>query len=105
MSVEWRLGDGEEALLLVDESQGRVLAHARAEEDLLKGFLAVTGRGDIWRAWTAWQPAGDEHRDVDTWGELILSRADSGQVLAIAPELYWDGVYRWFRSRGVDIGP
>ena len=105
MGVEWRLRDGEEALLMVDDGQGRVLAHARAEEDLLKSFLAPTGSGDIWRAWTNWQPAGDEHPAADAWGELVLSRADSGEVLTISPELYWDGVYRWFRSRGTGAGP
>jgi hypothetical protein len=105
MSVEWRLRDGEEVLLLVDEGRGGVLAHARAEEELLKSFLAASGRGDIWRAWAAWQPADDERRDADVWGELVLSRADGGEVRTIAPELYWDGIYRWFRSRGVDVGP
>ena len=103
MSVEWRLRDGQEALLLVDESQGSVIAQARPDEDALKSFLAVTGRSDVWKTWTAWQPVGDE-RDPEAWGELILSRADTGEVLTIAPELYWDGVYRWFRSRGVDFG-
>jgi len=104
MSVEWRLDDGQEALLLVDDIQACVLAYARAEEGLLKSFLAATARADAWRAWTAWQPVAEERRDAKAWGELVLSRADGGEVLTISPELYWDGVYRWFRSRGVDAG-
>jgi hypothetical protein len=105
MSVEWRLRDGLEALLLVDDSQGGVMAQARPDEEALQSFLAVTGTGDVWKTWAAWNAVDNERRDPEAWGELILSRADTGEVLTIAPELFWESVHRWFRSRGVDFGP
>jgi hypothetical protein len=40
--------------------------------------------------------------DPDAWGELVMARAQTGEVLDLDPELYWEGIYNWFRSRGVD---
>jgi hypothetical protein len=34
-----------------------------------------------------------------------MGRADNGDVLDIDPELFWERVYRRFRSRGVDYSP
>jgi hypothetical protein len=44
-------------------------------------------------------------REPDLWGQLVLSRSQSGDVLTVDPELYWDGIYFWFRSRGNDPHP
>jgi hypothetical protein len=37
-----------------------------------------------------------------SWGALVLARADTGEVLEMDPELFWDRVHELFRSRGVD---
>jgi hypothetical protein len=31
-----------------------------------------------------------------------MVRASSGEVLQMDPERFWDGIYEWFRSKGVD---
>jgi hypothetical protein len=36
------------------------------------------------------------------WGQLVLVRADDGQVISIDPERYWDGIATWFRAHGDD---
>src|SRR5260370_7315568 len=47
-----------------------------------------------------------DKRDPQQWGKLVLSRAQQGgDVLDIDPETYWDGLYYWFRSRGLDPHP
>ena len=105
MSVEWRLHDGADALLLVDESASAVSEISPPDEHMLKSYLAVTGTIDAWKGWTAWRPVDGGGRDPDEWGELVLSRADNGDIILIDPELYWERVYRWFRSRRVAFGP
>jgi hypothetical protein len=44
-------------------------------------------------------------RAPQPYGKLVLTRAPTGQVLQIDPELYWDSIYYWFRSRGSDPHP
>ena len=105
MSVEWRLRDGADALLRVDASERAVSEVSPPDEATLKSYLAVTGTVDVWRSWMAWRPVDGGGRDPDEWGELVLSRADNGEVISIDPELFWERVHRLFRSRGVDFGP
>jgi hypothetical protein len=102
MKVEWRVRDGADAIVLVDPSAESVAAFARPGENELKAYLAVAGNLERWRDSISWQAAAGETRDPTFWGQLVLSRDDDGDVLYIDPELFWDGVYRWFRSRGVD---
>jgi hypothetical protein len=44
----------------------------------------------------------EDKRDPAAWGHLVIARGASGEVLTMDPELYWEGIYAWFRSRGVD---
>ena len=41
---------------------------------------------------------------VDAAVETIRAQT-GGDVLDIDPENYWDGIYYWFRSRGLDPHP
>ena len=43
-----------------------------------------------------------DQRDPEQWGKLVLTRLPTGEVVHVDPEPYWDGIYYWFRSRGVD---
>jgi hypothetical protein len=36
------------------------------------------------------------------WGKLVLSRSENGGILQVDPDVYWDRVQHWFRSRGDD---
>jgi hypothetical protein len=104
LTVEWRLRGDADALLLVDGEERAVLELSPPDEHVLRSFLAVTGTADVWRGWAGWRPV-EERRPPEAWGELVLSRADTGEVITIDPERFWERVYRWFRSRGVDFGP
>lgn len=102
MSVEWRHGDGTDSLVLVNDDAMVVSEIPRPDAAALKDYLAVTADLDTWRTSMAWSPVGDDRRDPQSWGKLVFSRDDRGDVTFVDPELFWDGVYRWFRSRGVD---
>lgn len=105
--IEWRTrGQGDDALLFVRE-------FGEAGDTVLKSWDADRGRiadflNDMERLDTV---VGNletdvDHRDPLQFGELVLSRAQpGGDVLDIDPEIYWDQIYYWFRSRGLDPHP
>jgi hypothetical protein len=101
-SVEWRMRDGAEALILVDSSDGAVSEMAPPDPAILKSFLNVANKIDDWEAWSGWKPLEAVDRDPERFGGLVLSRADGGEVLSIDPEVFWERVHAWFRSRGTD---
>jgi len=99
LRLEWRSkAEGEDVLLAVDEGSNTVKEEWEADTDLLTDFLNEmagldTGtRGKV--------PSGD--RDPQEWGDLVIARSESGDVLSVDPELYWEGIAYWFRSRGRD---
>lgn len=105
--IEWRTrGKGDDALLLVreyGEAGDTVVKRWTANAGLLTDFL-----NDMEELGTdaARLETEVDQRDPQQWGKLLISRAqDGGDVLHIDPELYWDGIYYWFRSRGVDPHP
>ena len=104
--IEWRTrGVGDDALLFIGESgeeSNAVLKTWEADPALLTDFLndmvgldtdAVLVEVDVGQ------------REPQQWGKLVLARSQSGDVLTIDPELYWNGIYYWFRSRGTDPHP
>jgi hypothetical protein len=103
MRFEWRhRGENNDALLAVEEDGDTVLEAWEADATLLADFLnemtgldAHKGRGSL----------DVSQRDPQQWGGLVIARSDSGDVLSIDPELYWDRVKYWFRSRGKDPHP
>lgn len=105
--IEWRTrGKGDDALLLVGdygEASNTVMKTWPADAGLLNDFLNdMQGLETT----TAHLETDVDQRDPGQWGQLVLSRAQrSGDVLDIDPEIYWDGIYYWFRSRGRDPHP
>jgi len=105
--IEWRTkGKGDDALVFIreyGEAGDTVMKSWHADQGLLSDFLndmetidtnAVRLETDV------------NHRDPKQWGTMVISRAqDGGDVLAIDPEPYWDGIYYWFRAHGVDAHP
>jgi hypothetical protein len=101
LNVEWRVQDGADAIAVIDPN-GIVAEVAIPDEVLLKDFLAVASDLNRWRTWTVWHSVGADKRDPQAWGELVMGRSESGDVVSMNPELFWERVQRWFRSRGVD---
>jgi hypothetical protein len=99
--IEWRRRvEGDESLLAIDDTTEHIVQVWRAEPKLLTDLL-----NDM----VDFGPAGD---DVEVsslvpedFGELVISRADDGDVLFIEPRLYWEGMAYWFRSHGTDPHP
>ena len=102
LSVEWRVQDGSDSIVVVDPTTPRVTDVVIPDAVVLKDFLAVTGKLERWRKWTGWRSVNGEERNPEAWGELVIGRNDNGDVLEVFPELFWERVYRWFRSRRVD---
>ncbi len=103
LRIEWRSkAEGDDALLAVEVESDDVLEAWAADADSLTNFLndmdgldAHGGRDKIDAA----------QRDPEHWGDLVIARSESGDVLSVDPQLYWEGVSYWFRSRGRDPHP
>ena len=102
MNIEWRHYAGNDAIVLVDPSTESVREISQADGAVLKDYLAVTGNMDSWRRSLAWQSVKADDSSPDQFGELVLSRTETGDISFVDPELFWEGVQRWFRSKGVD---
>lgn len=105
--IEWRTkGKGDDALLVVGnfgEDSNTVLKQWDADPDRLADFLNDMDSLDDQ---VAELETDVDKREPHKWGDLVLARSqEGGDVLNINPELYWDGIYFWFRSRGRDPHP
>ncbi len=97
--AEWRAKGEAEAILIVDDEDNTVREALTAEPAVLSNFL--TDMGDL-NTWRGGHSIDDDQRSPEAWGHLVIAGANSGEVLTMDPERYWDGIYTWFRSRGVD---
>ena len=105
--IEWRTkGKGDDELLFVrefGEAGDTVMKTWHADGGRITDFLNEMAGLDT--AIASLETDVDQRDPLD-WGELVLSRAQpGGDVLDINPEMYWDGIYYWFRSRGIDPHP
>ena len=99
LSAEWR-NDGEtETILIVDDEDNTVCQALAADPAVLSNLL--TNMGDL-STWQGGQTIEGDKRSPEAWGDLVISRANTGEVITMEPERFWDGIYYWFRSRGVD---
>ena len=98
LSAEWRSLGESETVLIIDESN-TVKEAIAAEPAVLSRLL--TNMGEL-GSWQGTIPMDADKLDPASWGDLIIARAESGEVITMDPELFWDGIYTWFRSRGVD---
>ena len=101
--VEWRTrGEMDDAVLVVDVADNTVRQGLAADPEVLRDFLNEMADLDLWQSL---HPVSNDKRYPEAWGELVIARAQTGEVLTMDPELFWEGIYRWFRSRGVDPHP
>ena len=78
--IEWRLRDGADTLLRIDESRDRVAESIRPDAQMLKSYLATRNDLEAWKPWDGWSPVEAVDWDPESWGELVLSRADHGGI-------------------------
>ena len=97
-SAEWRSLGESETVLIIDESNN--VREAIASEPAVLSRL-LTNMGEL-GSWQGTIPVAADKLDPGSWGDLIIARAESGEVITMDPEFFWDGIYTWFRSRGVD---
>lgn len=101
--IEWRSnGGGEDSLLFVSEygeSENTALKTWEADADRLTDFLNEMTTLDT--SFTGLE-TDVNHRDPEQYGKMVLARSREGDILEIDPELYWDGIYKWFRVNGTD---
>jgi hypothetical protein len=93
----------DDTLLVINADDNTVRQAVPAAAPVLRDFLNDMADLDTWRQ--GGPAVAAAKRDPATWGELVIARARTGEVLTMDPELFWDGIYRWFRSRGVDPHP
>ncbi len=99
LSAEWRTNGESEAILIVDDEDNTVRQALVADPIVLSKLL--TDMGDL-SAWRGGHAIDDDKRNPEAWGDLVIARANTGEVITMEPERFWDGIYSWFRSRGVD---
>lgn len=98
LTIQWRLRPDSDTVLIV-EDETTVQVAIPADAAVLSRML--TDPGDL-AAWEGGKLLEGIDRDPAVWGELVISRSQEGQILMMDPELFWNGIYEWFRSRGVD---
>ena len=99
LRAEWRTNGEFDAILIVDDEANTVCQALAADAAVLSHFL--TDMGDL-TTLTGGHAIDDDKRSPADWGRLVIARANTGEVITMDPELYWTGIYIWFRSRGVD---
>lgn len=103
-TIEWRSRahlDGDalnDALLELDDQSQNVVRAWQVTAELLTSFLNDMEELESQAASLLDTSEGTP----GNWGNLVLARAGSGEVLTIDPELYWEGVAYWFRAGGRD---
>jgi hypothetical protein len=98
LTAEWRTNSEFDSVLIVENEQ-TVRQALRATPDVLSRLLTETG--DL-QAWHGGGTIDGDKQSLSAWGDLVIARAHTGEVLTMDPELFWNGIYQWFRSRGVD---
>jgi hypothetical protein len=98
LSAEWRTTHDSDTILIVRDEETVVTA-LTADPMTLSTLLTETGDLNGWRGD---HPVTADKRSPDSWGDLVIARAATGEVITMDPERYWEGIYTWFRSRGVD---
>jgi len=109
LRIEWRSrSEGDDTLLAIEDGSDAVVKIWQADLDLLTDFLndMVGLERDMVNP-PAKSGNGRDHTQshLQEWGELVMARAEGGDVLSVDPALYLGGIAHWFRSQGRDPHP
>ncbi len=100
LSAEWRTRGAKNDAILVLDGDGAIREAIACNDTILSRFLTEQLADlDSWRGQSLVE---GEQREPEAWGELVISRAGTGEVIEADPELFWQGIYLWFRSHGID---
>ena len=99
LNAEWRT-DGESETILIVEDEDNTVRQALAADPIVLSKM-LTDMGDL-STWRGGHAIDNDQRSPEAWGDLVIARANTGEVITMEPERFWDGIYYWFRSRGVD---
>lgn len=107
LRIEWRSrAEGDDAILAVEDGSNAVVKAWLANIDLLSDFLNdMVGLNVTSTDEKSTNGVDHSQRPPQDWGDIVMSRSDAGDVLWVDPQLYWDGIAYWFRSRGRDPHP
>ena len=97
LTAEWRSFGEFDVVLVVED--GIVREAMTAEPAILNNFL--TSMSGL-RSWHSDHAVEGEKHHPEPWGALVISRAETGEIIDMDPQRFWNGVHIWFRSRGVD---
>jgi hypothetical protein len=98
-TAQWRTRRELTDAVFVLDDNNTVREVVSASQPVLARFL--TEMGDI-KGWRGESPVEGDSSSAEAWGQLVLARAATGEVIEADPELLWHGIYLWFRSQGVD---
>ena len=100
LTAEWRTkGELVDAVIILDD-KGAVREALPASQAVLSRYLAQ--QVDDLETWRGELPVDGDKRHPEAWGELVIARAGDGEIIVVEPELFWQGIYVWFRAHGVD---
>jgi len=106
--LEWRSRaavDGDrknDSLLAIEEGTNKVMEAWPIEPELLADFLNDM---DNLANYGGSETIEASLLNPTNWGDLVIARSLSGEVLSVDPQLYWEGIGNWFRSQGNDPHP
>jgi hypothetical protein len=96
---EWRSNSGSDVVLIVEDETEHVREVIPATPGVLSKLLTLPGDFAYWQGRSA---STIDESSPARWGKLVIARANTGEIITMDPEAFWEGVYFWFRSRGVD---
>ena len=98
-TAQWRTKRELTDAIFVLDDKDTVRRVVSASQPVLSRFLTEMGDLEDWRGEP---PIEGDSSSPEAWGQLVASRAATGEVIEVEPELFWHGIYIWFRSQGVD---
>jgi hypothetical protein len=107
LRIEWRSrAEGDDTVLAIEDGSNAVVKAWIADIDILTDYLNdMIGLDVVEGDAKSGNGVDYSKRAPQEWGNCVISRSETGEVLSVDPQLYWEGIAYWFRSRGRDPHP
>ncbi|MEA2639504.1 MAG: hypothetical protein QOF51_898 [Chloroflexota bacterium] len=104
--IEWRSrAEGDDTILAIENGSNKVMKIWVADIDLLTDFLNDMAGLDAMAHPTSGNGVDHTQHAPQEWGDLVMARSETGDVLSVDPALYLGGISHWYRSQGRDPHP